>query len=456
MSREIQIRRRLQTRVALRLFGICLFGCLTGFLIFDSPYWMAGIWTALITVILFLETIRFVIQSEQKLTAFLQALRQNDFAITFSENQKADNYDLHRAFNQLNEIFKKLRSEKESQHHLLQTVVENTNSPLICFDENTGDIYFVNNAAKNLFQIPFLQKIDSLRRIDNQLLQTLIDIKDGQRLTEKLTVNGRISVLSIYAQHVLFDNKNLKLLSIHDISSELAAKESETWQKLLRVLTHEISNSAIPLSTLSKYIYDLVMTSRAEKRDLTDEERQDIMESLKTIDQRSRSLKEFVQNFKAVGQIPEPRIEKVAVSEIIQDAVALFEKDFKAEGIQCTIGNLKDLTIQADRNLTQQVLINILKNGVEAMSNMKHGKAIEITAEKEGRGYVHVLVRDTGAGISNEDQEQIFIPFYSTKKGGSGIGLSISKQIMQKQKGDIFVQSEQGKGSSFTVSFTAA
>ena len=233
MANELYVRKRLQARVAIRLLGICFFGCLTGFLIFNSPYWMAGIWTALITAGLFVEAIRFVIQSEQKLTAFLQALRQNDFAITFSENRKSDNYDLHRAFNQLNDIFKRLRSKRESQHHLLQAVVENSSAPLICFEEGSGEIYLINLAAKTLFQVPFLQKIDSLSRVDASLTRTLCEMTDGDRVTEKLVVAGKTSILSIHAQHILFENKNLKLISIHDVSSELAAMEAELKPKVL-------------------------------------------------------------------------------------------------------------------------------------------------------------------------------------------------------------------------------
>ncbi|MCE7861923.1 MAG: sensor histidine kinase [Bacteroidetes bacterium CHB5] len=453
MIAETQIRRKLHVRVAIRLLAICTFGCLTGFLFFDSPYWMAGIWTALVTGGLFFETIRFVIQSEQKLTAFLQALRQNDFAITFSENQKSDNYDLHLAFNQLNGIFKKLRSERESQHRLLQTVVENTSSPLICFEEDTGEIYFINNAAKNLFQVPFLQKINSVGRIDSRLLQAIKEIKDGERLTEKLMVNGKASMLSMYAQHVLFENKNLKLLSIHDVSSELAAKEAETWQKLLRVLTHEISNSAIPLSTLSSYIYEMVMKANSEDRRLDDEERQDVMESLKAIEERSKSLKEFVNNFKNVNAIPEPKLEKLDVRKLIGDLVPLFSKELAKEGIELML-NVPSQWIYADKNLTEQVCINLIKNAAEAMGNMKAHKKIELYLSKDGHRLAHLHVRDTGKGIAQDELDQIFIPFFSTKTGGSGIGLSISRQIMQKQKGDISVQSEPGKGSIFTLSFT--
>jgi nitrogen fixation/metabolism regulation signal transduction histidine kinase len=455
MKNNSYLRKKLQLRVALRLLGICIFGCATGFLIFDSPYWMAGIWTAIITVALFIETIRFVIQSEQKLAAFLQALRQNDFAITFSENENSDSYDLHRAFNQLNDIFKRLRSERESQHHLLKAVIESSSAPLICFEEETGEIYLINQATKDLFKVPFIQKIDSLARIDAVLTATLKEMRDGTRITEKLKVGGKISVLSIYAQHLVFENRNLKLVSIHDVTSELAAKEAETWEKLLRVLTHEISNSAIPLSTLSSYIYEMAEKASVEDRKLTDEERADMMESLKAIDQRSKSLKEFVHNFRQVNQIPEPKLEKIQLTIMVKETLQLFTRELERENIQIITRMMPDQFIYADRNLTQQVLINLIKNAAEAMHNMKENKRIEIGVSRDGNHYASLYVRDYGDGILSEDLDQIFIPFYSTKKSGSGIGLSISRQIMQKQKGDISVISEPGKGSVFTLSFVS-
>ena len=238
--------------------GICFTGCLTGYLCFNSPYWMAGIWTALATVALFYETVRFVDQSERKLAAFLQSLNQNDFSVTFSENKRSDDYDLHVAFNQLNETYKGLRSDRESQHQLLQIVVEHAAVPLICFDETNSEVFLVNNAVKELFQIPFLQKVTSLARVDVTLPEFLADIKDGEKSTLRLNINAKVTFLSVLSRHILFNEKKLKLIAFHDVSSELAMKEAETWQKLLRVLTHEISNSAIPLSTLSSYIREML------------------------------------------------------------------------------------------------------------------------------------------------------------------------------------------------------
>jgi len=452
---DTTIKKSFRPKIAWRLAGICFFGCLTGFLFFDSPYWMAGIWTALATAALFYETVRFVDSSERKLTAFLQTLKQNDFSLTFSENIKAHDYDLHHAFNQLNDTFKNLRSEKESQHQLLQVVVEHAAVPLICFEENKDDVYLINNAAKTLFQVPFLQKIDSLWRVDRALPDYLKEVQDGEKSSFKFVIEGKSISLSITSRHLDFQEKNLKLIALTDVSSELAAKEAEAWQKLLRVLTHEISNSAIPLSTLSSYIYEMVTKAEVENRELTREDRTDILDSLRTINQRSKSLKEFVTNFKSVNQIAEPIMAKVRVDEIVNEITCLFSQECIKENIALQFdGNKSVQTVFVDKNLTMQVLINLMKNAIESMANLKEGKHIKIYIDKAGNRFVNIHISDSGCGIAPEDIDQIFIPFYSTKTGGSGIGLSISQQIMQKQKGNIVVQSTLGRGSVFTLNFT--
>src|SRR5690606_23527341 len=327
---------------------------------------MAGIWTGLITVGLFYETVRFVDQSERKLIAFLQSLNQNDFSVTFSENTKSDDYDLHVAFNQLNETYKSLRSDRESQHQLLQAVVEHATVPLVCFEDDDGAIFLINDAAKELFQLPFVQKIQSLGRVDATLPEFLQEIEDGHKSTFKLSVNSRIVFLSVLSRHIIFRDKKLKLVAFHDVSSELAAKEAETWQKLLRVLTHEISNSAIPLSTLSTYIREMLEEAEEQERKLTDDERLDLMQSLKTIDSRSQSLREFVQNFRTVNTIPEPRLDKITLGELVTEATHLFTREFEKDNIQLKMnGSISADKVYADRNLTMQVLINLIKNAVE-------------------------------------------------------------------------------------------
>ena len=337
----------------------------------------------------------------------------------------------------------------------MQIVVEHAAVPLICFDESNSEIFLVNNAAKELFNVPFLQKITSLSRVDPTLPEFLKEISDGEKITFRLVIQSKITFLSVTSRHILFNDKKLKLIAFHDVSSELAMKEADTLQKLLRVLTHEISNSAIPLSTLSSYIREMLEEAQANDRKLTDDERNDLMQSLKTIDNRSQSLKEFVQNFRTVNTIPEPKLIKVAIGDLVKEATHLFTKEFQKENIFLQVNDLKEpVFVYADKSLTMQVLINLIKNAVEAMSNYKENKYLRISVEKVGRRYINLHIADTGCGIPQENLEQIFIPFFSTKKSGSGIGLSISQQIMQRQKGDISVRSAMGEGSAFTMTFS--
>lgn len=450
------LRHTLRYKIGMRLVAICFLGCLTAYLIFSSPYWLAGIWTGVATVGLFYAAVSYVDQSERKLTAFLQSLHQGDFSVTFPENTTGDDYDLHHAFNTLNDTFKNLRSEKESQHHLLQVIVEHAAVPLICFQESDGDVFLVNDAAKSLFQIPFIQKVDSLWRVDRALPDFLRDIRDGEKSSFRIVQKGRNVFLSVTSRHLVFRNKTLKLIALNDVSSELIAREAEAWQKLLRVLTHEISNSAIPLSTLSSYIYELVENAEKEHRKLLEQERIDILDSLRTIDQRSRALKEFVYNFKSVNSVPEPSIAPLKLDELLTEVIRLFDQELQREGITFYRTDRVTATVYADRSLTMQVLINIVKNAIEAMTNFKNGKTLALTVEKEGSSFVSVHITDSGCGIDVDDIEQIFVPFYSTKKSGSGIGLSISQQIMQKQKGNITARSSPGRGSVFTLSFSTA
>lgn len=446
--------RKLVQKLIIHIVASCVFGSLTVYLLFGSPYWLSGIWTGLITIFVLVNTISLVNSSERKLTTFLQALRQNDFSLTFAEKRGSDEYELHRALNQLNTIFRNLRSERESHHQLLKVVVEQTEAPMICFDELTGEIYLVNNAALQLLHTPILKDLNSLSRVDPELLKTVRNIRDGERVSYRLSHSGKVIFVTITSCHVLFEDVHLKLIVLHDVTSELKANESETWNKLLRVLTHEISNSAIPLSTLSSHIHDVVTSSVREGRQLTAEQREDVMTSLSTIDQRSKALKEFVQNFKRVGQVPDPRFEKINAHDLIKEAMNLFSKEIERENITPVVDVREEVMIYGDRSLTLQVLINVIKNAIEAMNNMKNGKHLRILLAKEGNRFAHIRVSDSGIGIPEEDIDQVFIPFFSTKKEGSGVGLSVSRQIMQKQRGDITVESLPGAGSTFTLSFT--
>jgi signal transduction histidine kinase len=292
--------------------------------------------------------------------------------------------------------------------------------------------------------------------VDATLPEFVKEINDGEKSTFRMVINAKVIFLSVTSRHILFKGMKLKLVAFLDVSSELAAKEAQTWQKLLRVLTHEISNSAIPLSTLSSYIREMFEEAESQDRRLTDDEKQDLMASLKTIDNRSQSLREFVQNFRTVNTIPEPKVARVSLDAMVKEATQLFIRELDRENVMLNLNGLSKETIYvyADQSLTMQVLINLIKNAIEAMSNMIKDKAITLSIERLSQHYLSLHIADNGCGIPDENLEQVFIPFFTTKKSGSGIGLSISQQIMQRQKGDISVRSAIGKGTVFTMTFS--
>jgi two-component system, NtrC family, nitrogen regulation sensor histidine kinase NtrY len=435
---------------------ICAGGYATTLLVM-SDYWLSGIWTLLFTAIIFRNTIKLVSHSETKLFTFLQSLEQGDYSVSFRENKNDFDFPINNAFNRLNATFKKLREDKESQHQLLQLIVDEAAVPLICYDESNGDIHLTNEAAKKMLHISFMNNINSLKVVERSLLDSIIAIRDSEKLFCKIKIDGKLISLSVTSRRIIFREKSLKLIAMHDISSELKAKESETWRGMLKVLTHEISNSAIPLSTLSAYAYEMIQTADSENRKPDGEEWKDIREALKTIDERSKSLKLFVHNFKSVNQIPDPDTKKLPVADLLSETVRLFAKDLKDNNISLiTKSAPKSPCIWADKILSMQVLINVTKNAIESMATDSREKVIRISIENDGPDFVHIQIADNGTGIPVENIDKIFIPFYSTKRGGSGIGLSISKQIMEKQKGDIFVSTHQGHGSVFTLRFPVA
>jgi signal transduction histidine kinase len=245
------------------------------------------------------------------------------------------------------------------------------------------------------------------------------------------------------------------LLSFHDIRYELEAQEVESWQKLIRVLTHEIMNSAIPISTLSSVVSDMLVDEKGQLVNLSglgEEDLADLQGSLDTIRSRSKGLVDFVQAYKNLTQMPKPRIEPVPVQALFGQVYTLCKSTLIVRGIRMRIAlPEEELVLSVDRSLIEQVLINLVGNAADALNGCPEPQIV-LTAGRQEH-LLWVRVSDNGAGMSREVQEQIFIPFYTTKPNGSGIGLSLSKQIMLLHGGKIKVQSAPGEGSSFTLVF---
>jgi two-component system, NtrC family, nitrogen regulation sensor histidine kinase NtrY len=443
--------------IALRILLIIGLGCGAVYVATQTYFWLVSVWIALLALVLLIELIRYVERSDKDLLNFLLAIRQSDFASVYPvANTRNSQVRLRLAYQEILEVFKRLRSEKEFGHHYLQTVVEHVNVALICYD-SSETIVLMNEAARQLTGKPFLRTVESIERLHPLLLRAVRKLRPGGRELVKVEINGRPLHLSVQSAVLRLQAQTYTLLSLQDIRHELEAQEVEAWQKLIRVLTHEIMNSVIPIATLSSVVNEMLTYDKGRESaldSLSEEDTADIRYSLQTIENRSKGLISFVKAYSSLTKTVEPVLAEVSVDSLFSRLHTLLNPGIAAKKIHLSYTVLPpQLRIRADAELLEQVLINLIMNAADAVAESTSAPRIELTARLATDGQAIIQVSDNGSGMTEEVRQQIFIPFYTTKKKGSGIGLSLSKQIMHAHKGTISVQSRPGEGSIFTLSF---
>ena len=397
----------------------------------------------------------FVITTNAKLTRFLTSIRYSDFSGHFSkDSQLGENFpELNQAFNDVLEIFRKTKAEKEDHLQYLNTLVQHVQVGLISYDAD-GNIELINNIARRFLNVQHIKNIKQLQYANQDMYRLLKELPEGGK--HLLRENNDMQ-LSINATVLTLHNRSYKLLSIQNIKSELQEKEIEAWQNLTRVLRHEIMNSITPItslvSTLSE-ILDEDVVLKEGKYEFEDESIEDIKEGLLTIKHRSEGLKRFVDAYRNFTSIPQPKMKLLHVKELFQGTQKLLQAEMKTKNISfcCSVAP-DDLPLYADPQLLEMVLINMIKNALEALDGRQDGK-IELKAEADEHQRVMISLRDNGPGIEPEALSKIFIPFYTTKSTGSGIGLSLSREILQMHTAHLTVESFPGQGSSFFIRFS--
>jgi len=446
-------KRSYRFQVIIRLMLILSVGFAAVFLVYRTDYWMVAIWLGLSLILLIIELIRFHEQSRKAFREFLVSIKQEDFSTLSTLNEK--DKELQEAYRMILEKFKYLRIQKETHYHYLQRVIEHVDAALICLDFNL-DIQLINKTAKELLQVPDIKDLRSLEKVDKEMVTLIREMESGQKEIIRLVRHGKILNLSVRATAFMLEKDKYKIVSLHDIKTELEEQEVESWQKLVRILTHEIMNSTIPITNMVGLARDFLMDKEGIPKDipgLDKEEIDDLVESLATAENRSKGLVKFVQTTKDLARIPQPTISEIRVDELFKRIKGFFKNDFKQLKIDFKVILCKsDLVIKADLEMIEQVLINLIKNAIEAIRDSPQPK-IKIIADQNDNLAVLISVCDNGPGIPEEDLGNIFIPFFSTKKEGSGIGLSLSRQIMKLHRGRIDVKTETGAGTTFTLEF---
>lgn len=422
------------------------------FLVLQTSYYAATLIVAALIVYQFASLIAYVEKTNRDLTRFLDAIKYSDFSQTFASTGLGSSFnELKAAFNDVIEKFQETRAAQEEHFRYLQTVVQHVGIGLLAFNSE-GEVGLINNAAKRLLNLPHLKNIKSLAGSSEKLVEALFELKSGQKALIKLEQHGQLMQLAVYATEFKLQHQRYTLVSLQNIGAELEEQEMEAWQKLIRVLTHEIMNSITPIASLAATASELLEDVKEENRAAADS-LGDIGNALQTIRNRSEGLSNFVDAYRNLTRIPRPNFRIFPVQK-------LFERITMLMRTQATAGKINlrseirpaSLELTADPELVEQVLINLALNAIQAVSGQA-GARVTLSARMDERGRVLIQVEDNGPGILPEVLDKIFIPFFTTKKGGSGIGLSLSRQIMRLHRGTISVQSELNTRTVFTLRF---
>lgn len=432
------------------ILGLCM---VFGFIFGKSDLFFSQIIVFSVILLLSLELTRFVNRTNKELKKFFNSIKHKDFSASFGRHNLGRSFDdLSEVLSDVVRVFRNVKIEKEAQLQLLQVIIDQVNIGIVAVKSH-HEIVFINKKAIDILEIPGL----STWNIDFPLISS-IDKEintmksQGNKLLE-IKIGDEIKQLAFHVNKTVFIEEDLSLMTFHDIRSEIEQKEIEAWYKLIRILTHEVMNSITPLSSLTETILMLLEEKNGKPKDsseITNVQLDDIRKSLKTIQGRSEGILEFVDAYRRLTNIPHPEFEDVNLHELIVRVENLLKSDLERKNISFeTSIQKKSLSITADKHLMEQVFINLVSNSVYALEGQKEPK-IEIKAAKE-KFNTCIEVTDNGKGISLDKIDKVFIPFFSTRDGGSGIGLSLSKQIIHLHHGRIKVKSTEGKGTTFRI-----
>ncbi|SHN08637.1 Histidine kinase-, DNA gyrase B-, and HSP90-like ATPase [Cyclobacterium lianum] len=409
----------------------------------------------ILTFVQLILLIRYAESSFKKVRQFLDNIKQSNYATVYPVKfDGTETDDLHIEFNAILAKLKEDQLEKEANFHYFRTVFQHLSIGLITFEAD-GSVQILNTAAKRMLNIEKLDHIGEIGKVNKELYHAIENLRTGGSELIKIAHPDGIMQLSVYAIELVLRDVKFKLVSLQNIQSELEEKEMEAWQNLIRVLTHEIMNSIAPISSLAATISSDIKHKIEQSEPVGKGDLEDYQTGIFTIEKRSEGLINFVSDFRSLAHIPLPRFTAIKIRDLFDQMDILLQNQLESQQVtlhkQITPG---DLLLFADCSQIEQVLINLTQNSIHAVEN-EDTKNIYLRAFIDDNGKIIIEVEDSGKGIEEEALNKIFIPFFTTKKKGSGIGLSLSKQIMRRHKGNIQVRSSLGKGAVFKLIFNA-
>ena len=447
--------KRFSIIIALRTILIMLTLVLLSYLIVIPGYYAS---TLLIITIFMIQSVtlyRFILKTNNELTRFFDAARYADYSQRFELQELGAGFgELGKTFTDILKRFRENSAEKEEEFRHLKALIEHAPVPLVSLHAD-GRVSLWNNSARRLFCSNTITHIDNLADFGDEFSKQVQSINIGERRLITLEIDSMQQRLVISATQIIIAGEKERILSLQDIQSELDSAQLEAWQDLVRVLTHEIMNSITPVASLAKTAADLlndVKSKLADSSELEDE-LNDASSAVNTVARRSDGLMKFVSSYKKLTRLPTLNKKSIKLNKLLTQVSKIFNQRWEEKNIELKIRvTPPELEFTVDVDMIEQVLINLLKNAEQAVENKVDPK-IEITSSLNKRGHVALEVFDNGDGIQDELVQKIFVPFFTTKREGSGVGLALTRQVMIAHNGNVTLKESPLNGACFRLTF---
>ena len=448
------ISKNLYFQLVVRVLLLVILALATAFFYFKLWYFLS-LASLLFLLLQAAFLIRYMNHTNRKIAYFFESVKNEDFTLRFPEQMNVKSLkELNRSLNTLNSMIQDIHLQNRIQEQYYQEILRQADIGILTVT-GRGHILFANPTVEKLLNYKPLNHIKQLRQVDEKLFVLFSQLKPFERKLVQLTNEREKIQLAIKSTSIVLNKEELQLVVVQDIHKELDEKETDSWIRLIRVLTHEIMNTITPITSISESLLKYFGTDKAllHKETVNEEHLRNTVKGLQVIKEQGGDLMAFVQSYRSFLNVPVPDRTLVPAQALVDKVRLLMAEDVKTAGIRLnTVVEPGDLELYIDEKQISQVLINLTKNAVQSLAAGKDGM-IGIRAGINGEGKKFISITDNGPGIPAEQLEEIFVPFFTTKEKGTGIGLSLSKQILNLHKGNLLVRSSPHEETVFILSF---
>jgi len=442
------VSRYIYLQLIFRIVMISVSALASGFFFFRDQYILAGAALVLL-IILTVSLIRYVNHTNRKIAYFFDAIKNEDFTLRFPEKLSVKSLEeLNHSLNMLNAMIQDIHLKKQAQEQYYQEILKQADIGILTIN-GKGHILYANPTVQRLLNYSPLNHIKQFNQVDKKLYRLFEELKPFESRIFQLQNERGKTQLALKSTSIQIDDQSLLLVVVQDIHKELDEKETDSWVKLIRVLTHEIMNTITPITSISESILKYFKTDT----ELNENHIQSAVKGLEVIKEQGGDLMEFVQSYRSFLSLPKPDKTLVSGQKLLEKVIVLMHQENENEPITFELDvDPVALELFLDEKQISQILINLIKNALQSLNGQENG-SIQITAGINQKQKKYIQITDNGPGIPPDLIDEIFVPFFTTKNTGTGIGLSLSKQIMHLHGGTVRVHSVPFQETSFVLVF---